>query len=227
MSRSPTPSPSRIRRARVREQTQTALLESAARAFRVGPYDSVSMEAVAAAAGYSKRSVYLYFADKQALFEAVLRAELAQWSDSMDRAGGTQEEPLEQLRAILIESLEYLDRRPALLRHLLEYGALVAGRPEGTTPIEGDPVFEDWIRTVTRCLDRAVLDGSIPIEADPQREAAWIWQQILGVSFGRVIRTNRSSPAPAQPKASSASAASERTGINAETIRRILQGVGT
>lgn len=50
-----------------------AIVEAATRLFAGQRYDTVTMEGVAAVAGVSKMTVYSHFADKEALFEAVVR----------------------------------------------------------------------------------------------------------------------------------------------------------
>lgn len=120
------PSPARLRRAKIRQETRERFLESAESAFRERTYESVTIEQVAAAAGYSKRAIYLYFRDKRELFESVLCRELDRWNDSLKAIERTRTEPLSQLALILTECLEYVDRDPILLRHLHEAWALAA-----------------------------------------------------------------------------------------------------
>jgi TetR/AcrR family transcriptional regulator, mexJK operon transcriptional repressor len=75
---------------------EAAILEAARAAFLAQPYDRVSVEAVALAAGVSKVTVYARFGSKDQLF---VRA-LSSWCDAMyDRARleAGQGQPLEQL----------------------------------------------------------------------------------------------------------------------------------
>ncbi len=51
-----------------------AILAAAQSLFHSQPYDTVTMDAVAARAGVSKMTVYSHFADKETIFEAVVRA---------------------------------------------------------------------------------------------------------------------------------------------------------
>jgi TetR/AcrR family transcriptional regulator, mexJK operon transcriptional repressor len=51
-----------------------AIVEAARRLFSMQPYETVTMEAVAAQAGVSKMTVYSHFRDKEALFERIVVA---------------------------------------------------------------------------------------------------------------------------------------------------------
>jgi TetR/AcrR family transcriptional repressor of mexJK operon len=62
------------------------------------PFDAVTMEAVAAAAGVSKMTVYNHFTDKESLFEAIVRSV----SDEMLRELPAPEESIGSLRDQLI-----------------------------------------------------------------------------------------------------------------------------
>jgi len=53
------------------EQTRTALLDAAERLFLAQGYQATSIDAIAAAARFTKGAVYRHFPDKQALFVAV------------------------------------------------------------------------------------------------------------------------------------------------------------
>src|SRR5690606_14747138 len=132
--------------------------------------------------------VYLYFRDKRDLFEHVLARELLRWNEALRKieareGESRQTDPLRQLESILIECFDYVDRDPVLLRHLHEAWALAPGTIQ-TSPGAGAAELEsrtaDLVRTFTRSLDRALVAGSLPPEADPNLEARWIWSQVVG-----------------------------------------------
>lgn len=57
------------------------ILEISRQMFESLSFDDVSIEAIAAAAGVKKNTIYKRFADKRALLRAVLTQQLGQWSD--------------------------------------------------------------------------------------------------------------------------------------------------
>jgi TetR/AcrR family transcriptional repressor of mexJK operon len=74
-----------------------AIIAAAQDLFRQRGYDGVTMEAVAAAAGVAKMTVYGHFHDKAALFEATVRAkgaEMAAGLADLPAVGGRLEETL-------------------------------------------------------------------------------------------------------------------------------------
>lgn len=216
-SRSPfSTTPAQLRRARAREETRARFLEFAERAFRASAYESVTIERIASAAGYSKRSIYLYFRDKRDLFEQVLARELLRWNEALREVESRESDPVRQLEAILIECFDYVDRDPVLLRHLHEAWSLAAGAGRGA-PTEGEAELErrmtDLLRTLTRGLDRASVAGTLSAEADPNLEARWIWSQIVGAltTASTMNQTHRS----------------ESFDHRRDAVRRIITGLPT
>jgi TetR/AcrR family transcriptional repressor of mexJK operon len=67
--------PVRPRTGRPKDAAKGASILAAAQSlFHSQPYETVTMEAVAARAGVSKMTVYSHFADKETIFETVVRA---------------------------------------------------------------------------------------------------------------------------------------------------------
>ncbi len=67
--------PVRPRAGRPKDAAKGASILAAAQSlFHSQPYETVTMEAVAARAGVSKMTVYSHFADKETIFETVVRA---------------------------------------------------------------------------------------------------------------------------------------------------------
>jgi len=67
--------PVRPRAGRPKDPAKGASILAAAQSlFHSQPYETVTMEAVAARAGVSKMTVYSHFADKETIFETVVRA---------------------------------------------------------------------------------------------------------------------------------------------------------
>lgn len=67
------------------QTTRAAIVEAAGRLFGEVGYDEVTMRRIAAAAGCSHTAIYRYFADKEALLEALTRPVLEQMSQDFDR----------------------------------------------------------------------------------------------------------------------------------------------
>ncbi len=77
------------RSGRPKDSAKHAAIVAAARAlFMVQPYDTVTMEAVAAQAGVSKMTVYSHFRDKETLFETIVLATSDEMIAAMLASGG-------------------------------------------------------------------------------------------------------------------------------------------
>lgn len=76
MTHEQSPDPTPPRRRRRKEARPAEIVEAAFRAFAERGYADSRIEDIAARAGVAKGTVYLYFPDKEALFEAVARSRL-------------------------------------------------------------------------------------------------------------------------------------------------------
>ena len=68
------------------EARRTAILDAALTVFSERGYEAARLDDVAAKAGVAKGTLYLYFKDKEALFEAMVRSAVAPVMDNMGAA---------------------------------------------------------------------------------------------------------------------------------------------
>lgn len=103
---------SRARSPAAKTERRALILHTAAQLFQQQPYDSITMQAVASAAGLAKGTLYLYFTTKEALFVALYQQEFGLWMDAVD---ALLEQPVPQadFAAALCASLR---PRPDFLR---------------------------------------------------------------------------------------------------------------
>jgi AcrR family transcriptional regulator len=94
LTRNPRPGAGRPTREQA-ELRHEELLDRALELFLEKGFELVTMEAIAAAVGMTKRTVYARYEDKSALFRAVVQRAVERWTV-----------PLEQLRAVESDDLE-------------------------------------------------------------------------------------------------------------------------
>lgn len=83
---------------------ETRLLDVATAMFLDGGYDGTSMDAIAAASGVGKPSLYARYGDKRALFLAVLRHRVRCWAAPIAELGPCPQHPLrlDELEPLLV-----------------------------------------------------------------------------------------------------------------------------
>jgi TetR/AcrR family transcriptional repressor of mexJK operon len=111
----------RARAGRPKDAAKRASILAAAQGlFRSQPYEMVTMEAVAARAGVSKMTLYSHFADKETIFETVVRAisdEMMTAVSGPDRAAAPLRETLNSIGIAFLTVV--LDASMPMIRHTL------------------------------------------------------------------------------------------------------------
>lgn len=107
--------------------TRAQLVSAARSLFAERPYADTGTPEIVAAAGLTRGALYHHFADKQALFRAVVEAEAAAVAADIDRASWPAGDPMQ---AIALGSTAYFEAmaKPGRTRLLLLDGPAVLGR---------------------------------------------------------------------------------------------------
>jgi TetR/AcrR family transcriptional repressor of mexJK operon len=112
---------SRMRAGRPKDAAKRAsILAAALSLFRSQRYETVTMEAVAALAGVSKMTLYSHFADKETIFETVVRAmsdEMMSAVPDPDQAAAPLHETLNSIGIAFLSLV--LDPSVRMVRHTL------------------------------------------------------------------------------------------------------------
>ncbi len=94
------------------------LIEAARRVFAAQGYENASMDDIASAAGAGKPTLYRYFANKDALFEAVFIEALDALDERLAASRAAAGDPLEALRGMLGALVPLFREHVATLRKL-------------------------------------------------------------------------------------------------------------
>src|SRR4051812_26173352 len=125
--------------------------------------DAVSIRAVADAVGVTSPSIYLHFADKDALIEAVVADVFAELDAAMVAAGAAVDQPLAKLRAFGLAYVRFAVEHPEHYRvATMERCVPGAGRSE-LDGILADSAFTHFMATVTACMDAGIFAVGDPI----------------------------------------------------------------
>src|ERR1700752_318547 len=114
------------------EERRTQLLDLGRRLFNARPYDPISIDEIAAAAGISKGLLYHYFPSKRHFYVEVVR----KGAEHVQRLTAVRPElaPADQLRASIDSFLTYVEKNAAAYGHLLRSG--VGTDPEASAIVE-------------------------------------------------------------------------------------------
>jgi AcrR family transcriptional regulator len=96
--------PRRVPRRESQARTRARLLDAAEEVFVEKGIGAASVEEIAARAGYTRGAVYANFADKDALFAAVLDARLARRIDEIDALAAQARSPVELVARLRAEA---------------------------------------------------------------------------------------------------------------------------
>jgi AcrR family transcriptional regulator len=82
--------------------TRTAILDAARELFAQEGVAGVSMRRLAEKIGYTPRTIYLYFADKDDLLSELIEEEVGCLADSLESASAQQRSPKQRLEAVAL-----------------------------------------------------------------------------------------------------------------------------
>jgi AcrR family transcriptional regulator len=115
------------------DERRTQLLDLGRRLFNARPYDAISIDEIANAAGISKGLLYHYFPSKRHFYVEVVRV----GADLVQKLTAVRPElpPAAQLHASIDSFLTYVEKNAAAYGHLLRSG--VGTDPEASAIVEG------------------------------------------------------------------------------------------
>ncbi|HXF54478.1 MAG TPA: helix-turn-helix domain-containing protein [Hyphomicrobiaceae bacterium] len=107
------------------EARRRAILDAALTVFAERGYEAARLDDIAARAGIAKGTLYLYFADKQALFEALIHSAVDPILEQLSAVAATPNLPLDKVLASLFTAFQqevFGTKRKFLLRLMIAEG---------------------------------------------------------------------------------------------------------
>jgi AcrR family transcriptional regulator len=138
--------------------------------------DAVSIRMVADAVGVTPPSIYLHFADKDALIEAIVMDVFAELDAAMVSAGAAAEHPLEQLRAYGLAYVKFAVDHPEHYR----VATMERCGPSGPGQLDNvlaDAAFVHFMATVQACMDAGIFAAGDPLPITLQ-----LWSAAHGIA---------------------------------------------
>lgn len=165
------------RKAKEKEDLKRAILDAARELFTAHGYDRTSMRMIAQRIAYSPTTIYLYFKDKDAIFQA-LHGEAFQMLAARMAPLAHVSDPLERLTAMGKVYLEFVTDNPELYDLMFIMKAPMQALEENKELWkEGDMVFKVLQATVHEAMQKGLLRPS-----DPEITSFLIWSTVHGMA---------------------------------------------
>ena len=153
--------------------TKERILDAAMGLLDAGGPGAVTLRAVGNAAGISQSAPYRHYQDKQALLEAMVRANLDQINAALSRARHEATSPFEALELVVNQYFEFALRFPVRYRFLFE-----VSREDSVLGAEARQAFE----AVTGLVKAAEEAGELKVDEEPSQIAALIFGAVFGMA---------------------------------------------
>jgi len=139
--------------------------------------EAVSIRAVADAVGVTSPSIYLHFADKDALIEAVVADVFHALDAAMVAAAADQEKPLDKLCAFGLAYVQFALDHPEHYRIATMSRLGLHGEAGDIDHVLADGAFTHLLETVQACMDAGIF-----AEGDPLPVALHMWAAAHGIA---------------------------------------------
>ena len=176
------------RKAWEQEQRKKRIVDMAETVFIQSGYDGATLPAIAGAAGYNKRTLYLYFKDKEDIFLAVVLRGLEGLRGALKQAleqTGPNSSGLRDLAAAFfdfsMDHPQYMDLIMAYESRYFVYHNRAASTDPDSHLERCQQVSDDMARLVTAAIEAGMADGGVKSDLTAHQLMLILWGQIVGV----------------------------------------------
>jgi len=154
-----------------------------------GDEQAVTLRAVARRVGIAAPSIYVHFADRQAILYAIAVEAFDELATALTTArDAAAPDPPARLRATCDAYLDFAVRRPQ--RYQVMFGGVWNSRAAvdtgALTPDEAAALGADTLAVLADCLVDCAADGS-STSTDPAADAVAVWLGLHGLAHQRVV----------------------------------------
>ncbi len=173
------------RKAWEKQQRENRIIDMAEPVFFKNGYDATTIIEIAKASGYNKRSIYLYFKDKEEIFLAVVLRGLILLYEQLLKASDTSD-----IRDMGQAFFDFSLAHPDYLKQIMVYEAnTCVYQPDKQTGNKATGPYRERCQEktdalaglMTQCLDKAIAEGQIETDLSPEQLMLILWGQVFGV----------------------------------------------
>ena len=174
------------RRQRERDEVREKILDAARELFVELGYEGVSMRKVAERIEYSPTTIYLYFADKETLFQQLCQNDFSQLAEEFQKVAQLPD-PIRRLREIARLYVQFGVEHPNHYRLMFMTPYTAEQKDEPDWDIKGNP-NKDAYAFLLQCVCSALQNRLFRLEyQDSELIAQTLWAAVHGVVSLQII----------------------------------------
>jgi TetR/AcrR family transcriptional repressor of mexJK operon len=173
--------PASHRRREEQEQRRQRMVDAAERQMLTRGIEGTTMDAVAAAAGFSKRTLYQYFPSKEALVAAIMLRGLERFNRLTAELVAAAEDGLGQAAACGVAFFSFQRDHAALYRLMQSSRSFDRRKLPAVARRQMQEERDQSLGCLTEAIARGVKDGSIRSGYEPRKTAFLVMSLSVGL----------------------------------------------
>jgi len=176
------------RKAWERKQREKRIIDIALDVFLERGYDATGIPAIADAAGYNKRTIYLYFRNKKEIFLAVALRCMQSLKNSLGAAAELVQENRAGLREFAWAFFRFAEDYPEYMDLIMIYESRYFVYHETDKPtdfghrhIACQKISDEIADMAIAAIEKAIANGTFVTDLKPRQLMLLLWGQIFGV----------------------------------------------
>jgi AcrR family transcriptional regulator len=162
------------------------MIDAAERVFFSRGYENASMDEVAREAGFTKKTIYMYFSSKEQIYYEIMirgyRLLITMLEDNFKEK--KQENAIDELRSIFLSFYQFSQECAPYFKTIMEYETKDCDQYTGVEDAAIEECYqlgEKIFGYLSKALDRGMEEGSVRKELDSEKTALILWAFTVGV----------------------------------------------
>ncbi len=166
---------------------QDRIIDIAEALFNENGYEATTLDLIATKAGYSKRNLYQYFADKNDIFNAVTLKALKKLNEELNAICQQNISGLEKIIAILSNFFSFFLHHRKSFENIIFFDITychyqnTSQDEQGSFGSVAENIHENNLDLILQALELGAQDGSIVSKFTPKQLQLIIWGQNMGI----------------------------------------------